>query len=35
MGTVELATNDYVELWVEDKSANADCTINAMNFIIK
>jgi len=35
MGTVELATNDYVELWVENKSANADCTINAMNFIIK
>lgn len=35
MGTVELASNDYVEVWVENKSASADCTINAMNFIIK
>ena len=35
MGTVELAPNDYVELWVENLSASANCTINAMNFIIK
>ena len=35
MGTVELALNDYVELWVENLSASANCTINAMNFIIK
>lgn len=35
MGTVQLSTNDYVELWLENKSANADVTIEAMNFIIK
>lgn len=35
MGTVELATNDYVELWLANLSANADVTIEAMNFIIK
>ncbi|MDV7186154.1 hypothetical protein R3X25_02580 [Lutibacter sp. TH_r2] len=35
MGTVLLAPNDYVELWVENKSAAADCTLNAMNLIIK
>ena len=35
MGTVELAPNDYVELWIENLSASANCTINAMNFIIK
>ena len=34
MGTVELATNDYVELWVENLSGTQNCTINAMNFII-
>ncbi len=34
MGTIELASNDYVELWIENKSASANCTINAMNFII-
>lgn len=35
MGTVLLAPNDYVELWVENKSAAANCTLNAMNLIIK
>ena len=35
MGTVMLAPNDYVELWVENKSAAANCTLNAMNLIIK
>ena len=35
MGTVEQASNDYVELWVENQTEAADCTINAMNFIIK
>ena len=35
MGTVQMSTNDYVELWLENKSANEDVTIEAMNFIIK
>jgi hypothetical protein len=34
-GTVEMATNDYLELWVEDLNDNGDCEINAMNFIVK
>ena len=35
MGTVQLSTNDYVELWLENLSANEDVTIEAMNLIIK
>lgn len=34
VGTIELSTNDYVELWVEDLNDSNDCDINAMNFII-
>lgn len=34
MGTISLSTNDYVELWAENKSGTNDVTINAMNFII-
>ncbi len=32
---VELATNDYVELWVENTSGNTDLTVEFMNFEIR
>jgi hypothetical protein len=34
-GTVELATDDYIELWVENKSSIANCTVEAMNIVIR
>ena len=35
VGTVELSTNDYIELWTEDLNDYGNCEINAMNFVIK
>ena len=34
-GTVELATNDYVELWLANDSSNKDATVERLNFQIK
>ena len=34
MGSVELSTGDYVELWVENQSSSDNVTINNMNLMI-
>lgn len=35
LGVVELETNDYIELWVANKSSTANITLNSMNLIVR